>query len=133
MIFLDTGAFLARYLQQDQYHEKALASWEKLRRGSPRCFTSNFVLDETFTLLGRRMGHARAAERAKNVLSSRVMIVLRPEESDELEAVELFEKYADQAVSFTDCVSFVLMRRHRLAQAFSYDRHFRMAGFQLWG
>jgi predicted nucleic acid-binding protein len=43
--------------------------------------------------------------------------------------VDLFAKFADQRVSFTDCVSFILMRRHRLARAFTFDRHFGDAGF----
>jgi predicted nucleic acid-binding protein len=46
--------------------------------------------------------------------------------------VELFRKFADQKVSFTDCVSFVLMRKQRLTRAFSFDRHYEQAGFEIW-
>ncbi len=46
--------------------------------------------------------------------------------------MDLFEKYADQRVSFTDCISFVLMRRHKIRQVFSFDRHFELAGFVVW-
>ena len=54
MTFIDTGAFLARYLQRDQFHDRALEAWQELENAvSEDCFTSNFVLDETFTLLGR--------------------------------------------------------------------------------
>lgn len=42
---------------------------------------------------------------------------------------DLMQKYADQRVSFTDCVSFVLMKKYRVGTAFSFDRHFEMAGF----
>jgi len=56
MIYIDTGAFLARYLSKDQYHGEAHAFWDSIRRKSETCVTSNFVLDETFTLLGRRAG-----------------------------------------------------------------------------
>jgi predicted nucleic acid-binding protein len=42
-------------------------------------------------------------------------------------------KYSDQAISFTDCVSFVLMRREGIKRAFSFDKHFRYAGFTLFG
>ena len=47
MIFIDTGAFLARYLSHDQYHYLAKVTWEKLTSRRESCFTSNFVLDET--------------------------------------------------------------------------------------
>jgi predicted nucleic acid-binding protein len=132
VIFVDSGAFLARYLSRDQYHERAIAAWRSLEQLRWRCCTSNFVLDETITLLGRWSSHEFASERARGLLTSRSLDILRPEVADELEALELFEKMADQAVSFTDCVSFALMRRRRIERAFSFDRHFALAGFTLW-
>lgn len=132
MIYLDTGAFVARYIQRDQYHQQALKGWERLAQNGRRCFTSNFVLNEAFTLLARRAGYGFAAQRARSIFSSAILTILRPGEEDEHAAVDLLEKYADQAVSFTDCVSFVLMRRHDLTDVFSFDSHFERAGFQLW-
>ena len=133
MIYLDTGAFIARYVQRDQYHHQALKAWESLAKSGQRCATSNFVLNEAFTLLARRAGYHFAAQRARRILSSDVLTILRPVEEDEYAAVDLLEKYADQAVSFTDCVSFVLMRRHGIKEVFSFDSHFARAGFQLFG
>ena len=59
MIFIDTGAFLARVIQRDQHHDAA------------------------------------------------------------------------QGVSFTDCISFVLMAGHGIRTAFSFDNHFLLAGFEI--
>lgn len=132
MIFVDTGAFLARYLGRDQHHVRAVEAWRRLGTEIERPATSNFVLDETFTLLGRWAGYAFAAERARTLLHSDLLQILRPGEQEELDAVELFGKYADQQVSFTDCVSFVLMRKHAIERAFTFDRHFDAAGFRLW-
>ena len=133
MIFVDTGAFLARYLVRDQYHDRAVAGWEGIARDGLRCFTSNFVLDETLTLLGRWAGHAFAAERARLMFSSRVLTILRPGREEEVEALQDFVRCADQKVSYTDCISFVLMRANKLKRAFGFDQHFRMAGFELLG
>lgn len=132
MIYIDTGPFVARYLRSDQYYSQSVRSWEILEKQEQHCFTSNFVVDEAITMIARRGGYPFAAETARLIYSSRGLTILRPDEEDELGAVELFEKYADQRVSFTDCVSFVLMRRHRLSHAFAYDRHFQLAGFRLW-
>lgn len=132
MIFIDTGAFLARYLEQDQYHAVALASWERLQGSAAPCATSNLVLSETFTLLARRAGYDFAAARARLILASRVLKLLRPDAADERRALEFFEKYADQKVSFTDCLSFALMKKEKLRQAFTFDQHFEYAGFQRW-
>lgn len=131
MIFVDTGAFLARSIAQDQYHEKAVTIWGKIHNSQEQCLTSNFVLDEFITLLARRAGYSYAAERARNILSSRVFEILSPGHNDELEAVELFQKYADQKISFTDSVSFVLMRNRKIKRVFSFDNHFKLGGFHL--
>ncbi len=132
MVFIDTGAFVARYVARDQHHRRALKAWKELSKRNWRCFTSNFVLDETFTLLARRSTYRFAVERARAVMMSETLSILRPSFEDELEALGLFEKFADQEVSFTDCISFVLMRGGRIKRAFAFDRRFGQAGFDLW-
>ena len=129
MIFIDTGAFLGRYIARDQHHGRATKAWKRI--GS-QGVTSSFVLDETFTLLARWTNYAFAAKRARAIMASDALTVLRPTEADEHAALDLFEKYADQRVSFTDCVSFALMHRHKIDRAFTFDRHFRVAGFRPW-
>ncbi|PYI80669.1 MAG: hypothetical protein DME26_21090 [Verrucomicrobia bacterium] len=74
MIFIDTGAFLARYLSRDQHHKAATALWEKIRAERELCVTSNFVLDETFTLLARRASYSFAAEKARVIYASEANI-----------------------------------------------------------
>jgi uncharacterized protein len=130
VIFIDTGAFIARFIERDQFHKKALSAWRRIEKRADRCFTSNFVLDETFTLLARMASYAFAAQRARSLLCSRLLVVLRPGQDDELAALDLFEKLADQKVSYTDCVSFALMREAGIRRAFSFDRHFDLLGFE---
>lgn len=131
MIYIDTGAFLARYIKRDQYHKQALEVWNQLHKTRERCFTSNFVLDETFTLLGRRAVYPFAIERARNIYLSKELTILRPVLEDEMTALDIWEKYADQELGFTDCISFVFMRKNKIRRAFSFDTHFRLGGFQL--
>lgn len=40
-------------------------------------------------------------------------------------------RFVDQRVSLTDAVSFDLMSRQKITQAFAYDRPFEMAGFEI--
>lgn len=47
------------------------------------------------------------------------------------EALELFGRYSDKEWSFTDCVSFTTMRRLNVTKAFTFDKHFRQAGFEM--
>ena len=132
MIYVDTGPFIARYITADQHYSSAIAGWATLESLVESCATSNFVLDECITLLGRRAGHVFAAERAAAILSSRTFTILRPDVKDEYKALQLFRKYADQHVSFTDCISCVLMRKHTIKRVFTFDMHFALAGFEIW-
>jgi predicted nucleic acid-binding protein len=92
----------------------------------------NFVLDETFTLLGRRAGYDFAAQRARNIYASEWLAILRSEKNDELRAIDFFEKYSDHRLSFTDCISFVLMQRKKIKKVFTFDHHFQIFGFQIY-
>jgi predicted nucleic acid-binding protein len=132
MIFLDTGVFLARFVSRDHLHRAAKRAWKQLEPMEWRCYTSNFVLDETFAMLGRLTTHEFTAERARNLLTSRALTILRPDQEDELRALDLFEKFSDQRVSYSDCISFVLMSRWGIRRVFSFDRRFEEAGFAVW-
>ncbi len=131
MIFIDTGAFISRYIAKDEHHTSSVRFWDQLRDLRERLFTSNFVLDETITLLGRRGGYSFAAEKARKFYTSKVLTILRPTIEHEQKAVAVFEKYADQKISFTDCTSFVLMKQHGIDKVFSFDGHFVYAGYLL--
>ncbi len=132
MIYIDTGPFLGRYLQKDQYHEKAAKAWKRLEKENQSCLTSNFVLDEVLTFLARQAGYSFSAEKGKIIYDSQALEILRPSEEDERKALGLFEKFADQKVSYTDCVSFALMQKKKIKLVFSFDSHFQQAGFQRW-
>ena len=132
MIFVDTGAFVGRFLVNDQYHETALQLWDKVERGNETCVTSNLVMVEFITLLARRSSPGFAAEKARLIYGSSRFEILRPGPVDEAEAMAVLVKYEDQRISFTDCLSFVVMRRAGIRLAFTFDSHFPLAGFELW-
>ena|ERR1051326_3085852 len=130
MVFVDTGAFLARYVARDQFHAEAVKQWKDLGARRWPCFTSSFVLAEVFTLLARRTEYRFAVMKAREIHDSDRLTILRPGEEEEAEAINWFEKYADQEVSFVDCLSFALMKRKRLKRVFGFDAHFDRAGFR---
>jgi len=130
LIFVDTGASLALHRERDQYHREATHLWKTLK---PPYVISSHVVDELATSLGRLAGFRYAADRIADLYASPEIDVLTSVREDELEALRWMREYADQRVSFTDCVSFALMRRHRIRTAFTFDRHFRLAGFEVVG
>jgi uncharacterized protein len=130
VIFIDTGALLGLHRPQDQYHRESSRLWPTLE---PPLMTNNHVVDEFATALARLAGLPYAADRVADLYASPVIDVVGSTREDELEALRWMRKYADQKVSFTDCISFAMMRRHRIRTAFTFDRHFRDAGFQVIG
>ena len=130
MIFVDTGAFLALYRHRDQHYQQAVQIWPTLQQP---LLTSNHVIAELASLLGRQVGLLEAADRVADLYGSPIIDVLQSSREDELEALRWMRKYADQRITFTDCVSFALMRRHRIRTAFTFDRHFKLAGFEVIG
>jgi predicted nucleic acid-binding protein len=92
--------------------------------------TTNFVVDETLTLLTRRADAHLAARVGRQLYASRALSILRPDEEIEIQALAWMERFHDQTLSFTDCVSFVLMENHRLRRVFTFDRDFEIAGFE---
>jgi uncharacterized protein len=45
------------------------------------------------------------------------------------EGVEIFKRHSDKEWSLTDCISFATMKRLKINTAFTFDVHFRQAGF----
>jgi predicted nucleic acid-binding protein len=130
-LFVDTGAFLAKEIVSDQHHDAANTFWREIARDRPRLYSSEHVLDETATLLARRTSYAWAAQWGRDVLSAGIEW-LPSESQDLLDAFGLMKKFADQAVSFTDSLSLVLMKKAGLRDVFGFDGHFSAAGFRLW-
>ena len=130
MVFVDTGPFLALHRKRDQYHKEAGGLWETLRMP---LVTNNHVIDEVATSLGRAAGYVYAADRVDDIYRSKQLDVISAERADERDAIEWMRKFADQEIGFTDCVSFAMMRRHGIPTAFTFDRHFRLAGFSVVG
>ena len=50
---------------------------------------------------------------------------------DEVEAWRLFCLRDDKQYSFTDCTSFIVMKRLNITIALATDEHFRQEGFEL--
>jgi len=132
LIFVDAGALIARYRQTDEYHGAAVLAWRQIERRRLACATSSLVLYEAARFLCRTVGIVAAAGRLRIWLSSEIWTVLRPDVEVELDAIDLLVKYADQQIGFEDCVSFVLIRRHRITRAFTFDNHFAVSGLELW-
>lgn len=55
----------------------------------------------------------------------------RPTRDEQLAALGALERFADRRVTFTDCLSFGVMKPRRIERVFGFDGDFRIAGFIL--
>ena len=132
MIFIDTGAFISKYIENDQYHNKSLTVWDKII-GKSELYTSNHIIDEIITFLMRNTTPSFTIEKANLLYQTDVYKILHSDIEEELHALRILEKYQDQDLSFTDCLTVSLMKRHNIKEIFTFDRHFKLFGLNLIG
>jgi predicted nucleic acid-binding protein len=130
-LFVDTAGWMACADAADPAHGTARASRDGALKAGQLLVTTDYVVDETLTLIRMRLGIVAAEAWWVQVEgSSRV----RHETIDALRAEKarsVFFRHRDKDYSFTDCTSFVVMRDLRLKEALTTDRHFRQIGFHV--
>ncbi|MEM7481050.1 MAG: PIN domain-containing protein [Acidobacteriota bacterium] len=127
-LFVDTSVWFAYVNRRDPDHASVC---ELIRSFEGRLMTSNYVFDETVTLCRMRLGHP-IGQRVGTVLRDPSSVEqIRLTVADEMAAWILFKERSDKHYSFTDCTSFVLLRRLRLVRVAALDADFRREGFTL--
>ena len=95
-IFIDTSAWVALENRRDIHYEQAIAFRDEIRNKRYRLYTSNFVLDETYTLLLANVGYGRTIESAKKIKVLRdkgLLHVIQVTEDIEDSAWDIFERF----------------------------------------
>ena len=128
-VFVDTGAWFALQVEDDEHHDSARRTLPTLLASCRSLVTSNLVIGETYTLPRMTAGHAEAQRFIETIKQSAKLARVFVTESGEQQAYQLLQRYADQPFSFVDATSFVIMRQQRIRYAFAFDRHFVTAGF----
>ena len=128
-LFIDSGGFYALVSAESAAHKDAVAIMEESCRTRRRAVTTDYILDETATLLCARGLTKQLKEFLKLTETSQALSIewMTPDRFAAARAFML--KHLDQEFSFTDCASFVVMKELRLTDALATDKHFRIAGF----
>ena len=121
-IFVDTGAFYALAVEDDERHARAKAYYAS--HFKPGFFvTSEYVFVETWSLIHHRLGKIAARKFWDSMRSN--LIPPQPVSAQNLErAWEILNEYHDQDFSLVDCTSFALMEKQKIVDAFTFDHHF---------
>jgi len=125
-VFVDTSYYIATLVKRDQWSERA----KEAALADVWPVTSSLVVSETAALLQAR-GHISAAITFLQDARTSQRVQLVPVDAAlQAEAWDLFYRWAGMGANPVDCASFAIMRRFGIRMAFTFDQHFRTAGFE---
>ena len=129
-VLVDAGVFCAQADRAANRHEVAIDALQTIFKGEyGQPYTSDYVFDEVVTLtLARTENHEKAVRIGQRIRGEggfpsliRLQYVTPPIFDD---AVEVFERYDDQQLSFTDETTVALLRHHDIDSVLSFDDDF---------
>lgn len=128
-VFVNTSAFFAHIVAEDKNHIHARLLFERSFAESWQLTTTNALVWETYTLIRKRARNSRELTLAFiDSIHEGICDVMRVENTDEMEAINLLRHHADKEYSFCDALSFVIMERNKVEHAMAFDRDFETYG-----
>ena len=131
-LFVDTWGWLTLRDKGERRHAEVVPVFESFQQPEHRIFTSDFVLDETITLLFRRLPFAVASKSMKLLTASveeGSLVSISITGATFKAAQSLRIRYQDKpAISFTDLTSMVIMQEFNIQKILTEDHHFTQVG-----
>ena len=131
-LFVDTSDWDAIADKGDKNHKRALQFRDEI---IPKCklVTSNYILDELYTLLLMNIGFQRTVDFKRKLdllIAEYLLEIIWVNDALAKRAWDVFEQFnADKQWSFTDCTSYVVMKDFGITDIFAFDHHFEQMGF----
>lgn len=126
-VFADTSFFVACLNRHDDLHQIAMlhASDRSLH-----VLTTQWVLVEVANWFAESAARNRIRPYIE-VLTRQPHLVIEPATDAQFhEGLEIYSDRSDKGWSLTDCISFSVIRAHRITDVLTADHHFEQAGFQ---
>jgi predicted nucleic acid-binding protein len=131
-VFFDTWGWLAIAHRDDRRHVEATAFYRDFIVAGGLPVTSDYILDETITLLRSRTSPAGTEQFIEGILAAHRNTRVKIERINEEQwsaAWKMSRKFADKTdISFTDFTSFIIMKELRIVDALTADRHYELVG-----
>ena len=124
-VVVDTSAFYALISDSDEFHDSAVAAYERLVDRDLELWTTSYALVETIALVHRRLGFETLSQLLAIVESN--VQVFWIESSIHSWAMREFMSSAGRGLSLADW-TIVLAARIKSAQAFTFDNGIANSG-----
>lgn len=131
-LFVDTWGWLTLHDRRENQHAAVVEHYQNIRAKGGHLYTTDYVLDETFTLFFKRLRAEQASA------SMELLLNIFEQDGFHLERItikrftatrELRLKYLDKPkISFTDLTSMVVMRELGIQAVLTGDAHFLQVG-----
>ena len=128
-VFLDTVGLVAVLNKDDEYHLEAKKIFSNIGREQRGVVTTNFILGEVGNVLTRTKPRDDVLWLIKELNRDASAEVVHVDQGLFLSAADLYHQRNDKAWGLVDCISFSLMARLDIHEAFTADRHFQQAGY----
>ena len=127
-LFIDSWGWLALEDSKDPDHDRVSKFYRVFRQSNGRALTTDYVLDETLTLLFRRRLFAEAQRFVEGLLAAAAdgyLTIQRITSPRFTRAWQMRLRYNDKRdISFTDLTSFVVMEEENISEVLTNDHHF---------
>lgn len=129
-VFLDTGLFYALQGSRTSRHDAARRALDGVLHGPyGRLVTSDYVVDEAVTLVRSRTGDFDQALTVVDRVLGRngfpkAIDLLCVDRNRFERTVEVFERYDDQPLSFTDASTIAIVRNESIDTVLAFDDDF---------
>ena len=131
-LFIDTWGWVELNNKHSLRYQEVKNFYQDFLRQKGRVYTSDYVLDETITLLFKRLPYKIADESLKWIEQAVIAHTVRFERISEQRfnrTIELRRKYRDKPrISFTDLTSMVVMSELGITDVMTEDDHFLQVG-----
>lgn len=131
-VIIDTWGWLSIWDKKEKRNEEVSKYYENALTENAAIYTTDYILDETITLLFRRLPYEKADEFISIIQEAKEKRVLYIEKihDERFEAsISLRKKYKDKpAISFTDLSTMVVMKEIGIKQIITSDKHFLKVG-----
>ncbi len=128
-VFVDATAWIALNDRGDQYHQAAVAIYHRLLQERRFLVTTNLVVAEAQIIIRRKGGFDPAIRFLESIRQTHRLQMIYADPDIDLLAGRILRQFRDHELSLADAVSFAVMRQHEITDAFTFDRHFQIAGF----
>ncbi len=127
-IFLDTVGLIALWDESDQWQSVAGAAMTLLNVPGTRLITTTYILLECGNSAARKPYRTDVCLLRNRLERERCLI--SPSDADLVDAWSAYQRGDAGSAGIVDHVSFAVMHRLGITDAFTNDRHFKAAGFR---